>query len=59
MLDLKSIVVPKDTVIKMQVGHNDFVDSNGDTLWFNPDGSSLDDEPSGTEVCKFLSVNCK
>ena len=49
----------EDTVIKMQVGHNDFVDSNGDTLWFNPDGSSLDDEPSGTEVCKFLSVNCK
>ena len=40
----------EDTVVKMQVGHNDFVDDSGETLWFNPDGSSLEENPSGTEV---------
>ena len=40
----------EDTVVNMQVGHNDFVDSDGGTLWFNPDGSSLVDNPSGPEV---------
>ena len=40
----------EDTVVKMQVSHNDFVDDSGETLWFNPDGSSLEENPSGTEV---------
>ena len=40
----------EDTIVKMQVGHNDFVDDKGETLWFNPDGSSLEEKPDGTEV---------
>ena len=45
----------EDTVVNMQVGHNDFVDSNGETTWFNPDGSSLEDNPSGPEVTMILN----
>ena len=32
-------------MVKLQIGHNDFKD-----LWFNPDGSSLEDNPDGTDV---------
>ena len=32
-------------MVKLQIGHNDFEDR-----WFNPDGSSLDDNPDGAEV---------
>ena len=35
----------EETKVKLQVGHNDFKDT-----WFNPDGSTLSDNPDGTEV---------
>ena len=40
----------EDTVVKMQVSYNNFVDGNEETLWLNPDGSSLEEKPDGTEV---------
>ena len=44
-------------MVKLQVGHNDFVDNNGETLWFNPAGSSLTDQPDGTEVNHIIHIN--
>ena len=40
----------EDTVVKMQIAHNDFVDKDGNTEWFNIDGSTLSESPEGTEA---------
>lgn len=39
-------------MVKLQIGHNDFKDR-----WFNPDGSSLDDNPDGTDVSHLCLVD--
>ena len=40
----------EDTVVKMQIAHNDFVDKHGEMLWFNLDGSTHVENADGTEV---------
>ena len=42
----------EDTAVKLQISHNDFPNT-----WFNPDGSSLTDNPDGTEV-KEPDIGC-
>ena len=42
----------EDTVVKLQISHNDFPNT-----WFNPDGSSITDNPDGTEV-KNPDIGC-